>query len=139
MKKLVKNIPNAGRIWRSLEKGKGYNKSTTYGEIDRPNLKCFKRGEMRHSASSCLKGRTSGYHKRSERRVDISTVPNGRYVYPMILFHFPSIRELNALCSKKLSQTNLWVRNIISLIVISNDYIWSTLQILSNMNIEQYC
>lgn len=118
--------------------------SSTSGVKDRSKIKCFKCYEIGHVASVCPKNRTGGNSKGYEKRVDVCTVapPSGTITLSgeSIPYCFDSGAECSLVKESVAEKfTGKRFHNIVTLNGISNDSICSTLQVLSNINIEQYC
>lgn len=118
--------------------------SSTSGVKDRSKIKCFKCYEIGHVASVCPKNRTGGNSKGYEKRVDVCTVapPSGTITLSgeSIPYCFDSGAECSLVKESVAEKfTGKRFHNIVTLNGISNDSIYSTLKVLSNINIEQYC
>ncbi|XP_049307209.1 uncharacterized protein LOC125777120 [Bactrocera dorsalis] len=123
-------------------KGNNQNGSSYAGVKDRSNIRCFKCNEIEHYATSCLKIRTSGNEKGYEKRVDICTVAPPRGIINLSGESVPFCSGAEcSLVKESVADKFKGKRfnNIVKLNGISNDSICSTLQILTNINIEQYC
>ncbi|XP_043064141.1 uncharacterized protein LOC122320104 [Drosophila ficusphila] len=127
-------------------RGNNQNGSSDFGVKNRINIRCVHCNEKGHYANSCPKIKTSENEKKKmyEKRVDFCTVapPKGNINVSgeLIPFCFDSGAECSLVkesVAEKFKGKRL--NNIVKLNGIGNDSICSTMQILSNINVEQYC